>query len=78
MGMPCMSWCPDDTGVTFWPNPGFLPKEFLNQVIDLMAFESQSAEHSQLCSVQALQYYSSTRQLFIHWIVLVFDPYEHY
>ena len=40
----CLRWKADDTGVSLWPNPAFLPKvvnpQTVNQVIELSAFQA--------------------------------------
>lgn len=42
----CMLWLPDDSGVVLQPNPSFQPKvllpQFINQSINLVAFQSAS------------------------------------
>lgn len=75
-----MLWLPDDSGVVLRPNPSFQPKvllpQFINQSINLAAFQSasqsdQAGDHL-LCSVRALRHYVAaticlrhTDQLFI-------------
>lgn len=42
----CMCWRPDDSGAVLQPNPSFIPKvilpQFINQSINLAAFQSAS------------------------------------
>ncbi|KAL2096973.1 hypothetical protein ACEWY4_006180 [Coilia grayii] len=74
----CMRWGPEDSQVTLWPNPAFLPKvlstQFANQPIVLAAFCPDGKSRSELCPVRALcQYVSQTAlwrktdQLFIRF-----------
>lgn len=63
----CMCWNADNTVVTLWPNPSFLPKRmstlFKNQAIKLTALnplvgEAQDGNHTELlCPVRALKGY---------------------
>ena len=65
----CIRWKADDTGVSLWPNPAFLPKvlkpQTVNQVLEISALQSGSAEDlSALCPVRALRaYVDRTRAL---------------
>lgn len=74
----CMRWGPEDSQVTLWPNPAFLPKvlspQFANQPIVLAAFRPDDEPRSELCPVRALRQYVSqtaqwrkTDQLFIRF-----------
>lgn len=69
----CMRWKPEDTAVSLWPNPFFLPKvlspQSINSAIELEAFRPEPpcqagvALHT-LCPVRALRaYVDRTRQL---------------
>lgn len=63
----CMRWGPEDSQVTSWPNPAFLPKvlspQFANQPIVLAAFRTDDEARSELCPVRTLrQYVSQTAQ----------------
>lgn len=55
ISLPCMHWWPDDSGVTIWPNPSFLPKvmspKFVNQEVNLKVFcKDQPAQCSTVSS----------------------------
>lgn len=65
----CLQWHPDDSGVTLWPNPSFLPKTlsstFINQPFSLAAFEADRGRGSEpLCPVRALRVYVSRTEGF--------------
>ncbi|KAK0151149.1 hypothetical protein N1851_007723 [Merluccius polli] len=55
----CLWWKADDTGVSLWPNPAFLPKvinpQTVNQVIEVGAFRPDPT----LCPVRALRAYTA-------------------
>lgn len=60
----CLRWCPDDSGVTLWPNMAFLPKvvsrSHCNQPLRLARFnpsERDGGDRPELCPVRALRAY---------------------
>ena len=61
----CLRWNSDSSGVTLWPNVAFLPKvlprNHLNQPIQLARFDPPSEEggYELLCPVRALRAYIS-------------------
>ena len=66
----CLRWKPDDSGVSLWPNPAFLPKvvnpQTVNQVIDISAFRQTRLQGDvglqALCPVRALRAYVACTQ----------------
>ena len=63
----CIRWKADDTGVSLWPNPAFLPKvvkpQTVNQVLEISALHLDGADdRSALCPVRALRAYVDRTQ----------------
>lgn len=59
----CMRWGPEDSSVTLWPNPAFLPKvmspQFINRPFSLAVFDPASESTRALCPIRALKRYVS-------------------
>lgn len=60
----CLRWCPDDSGVTLWPNVAFVPKvlstSHCNRPLTLASFHPASGDGAgqiELCPVRALRAY---------------------
>ncbi len=73
----CLQWGPEESKVTLWPNPVFLPKvlssNYVNTPVILPAFHSVDLQmHQELCPVRSLHVYvdrttpwRTTDQLFV-------------
>ena len=72
----CVRWKADDTGVSLWPNPAFLPKvvnfQTVNQVIEISSFQPEQASAmgniglQTLCPVRVLRAYMARTQSLRH------------
>lgn len=78
MSPQCLRWGPEYNQVTLWPNPVFQPKvlsdRFVNQTIQLAAFNHEEASQTAMCPVRALRQYvlktaswCTTDQLFVRF-----------
>ena len=72
----CLRWKADNTGVSLWPNPSFLPKvvnfQTVNQVVEISSFQPEPAsavgniDLQTLCPVRVLRAYVARTQSLRH------------